>query len=278
MNAVLEARDLAVGYARHQTILRHMNFTVGRGELVGIIGSNGAGKSTLLKTMRGLLPPHAGEALLYGRPVDMYGEKDCARLVSYLQQQVAISFGYTAHDIVMAGRYPYLKFYEQEGAEDEAIVRAAMEYTGVWDIRDKAVQEVSGGQRQRVLLAKILAQQAPLLLLDEPATGLDFIYQEEIFRLCGDLCAGGRTAMLVVHELSLAARFCSRLLLIGADGIVADGSPADVMREELLSHAYGTPVRVAENVRTGHIEVFTEAERRALSPLLAVSEGKGAKA
>ena len=278
MNAVLEARDLSVGYARHHTILHHMNFTVGRGELVGIIGSNGAGKSTLLKTMRGLLAPHAGEALLYGCPVDMYGEKDCARLVSYLQQQVAISFGYTAHDIVMAGRYPYLKFYEQEGPEDEEIVRAAMEYTGVWDIRDKAVQEVSGGQRQRVLLAKILAQQAPLLLLDEPATGLDFIYQEEIFRLCSDLCAAGRTAMLVVHELSLAARFCSRLLLIGADGIVADGTPQDVMREELLSRAYGTPVRVAENARTGHIEVFTESERRTLSPLLAVSEDKGATA
>lgn len=275
MNVVLEARGLSVGYARHAPVLRDVNFTVGRGELVGIIGANGAGKSTLLKTMRGLLPPHAGEVILYGRPAAAYAEKECARRVSYLQQQVTVSFGYTAHDIVMAGRYPYLKFYEQEGAADEAVVRAAMEYTGVWDIRDKPVQEVSGGQRQRVLLAKILAQQTPLLLLDEPATGLDFIYQEEIFRLCGQLCAAGRTALLVVHELSLAARFCARLLLVGADGIAADGAPAEVMREATLSRAYGAPVRVVENALTGHIEVFTEMERRALSPLLSVPETKG---
>lgn len=272
MNVVLAARDLSVGYTRRAPILHHLNFTVGRGELVGIIGSNGAGKSTLLKTLRGLLPPLAGEALLCGCPVGAYDARSCARIVSYLQQQVAISFGYTAHDIVMAGRYPYLKFYEKEGAADEAIVRAAMEYTGVWDIRDKAVQEVSGGQRQRVLLAKILAQQSPILLLDEPATGLDFIYQEEIFRLCSTLCAEGRTAMLVVHELSLAARFCARLLLVGPDGIVADGTPEEVMREAALSRAYGVPVRVAENAVTGYIEVFTERERRALSPLLGVSE------
>ena len=119
---------------------------------------------------------------------------------------------------------------------------------------------MSGGQRQRVLLAKVLAQQTPVLFLDEPATGLDIIYQEEIFRFCRDLCAAGKTVLLVAHELSLAARFCSRLLLVGHGKLLADGAPRDVLTDELLTRAYGAPVRVVENPLTHHAEVYTEAK------------------
>ena len=122
---------------------------------------------------------------------------------------------------------------------------------------------MSGGQRQRVLLAKVLAQQTPVLFLDEPATGLDIIYQEEIFRFCRELCAAGKTVVLVAHELSLAARFCSRLLLIGRGALLADGLPREVLTAELLTRAYGAPIKVVENPLTNHAEVFTEAEKGA---------------
>ena len=138
-----------------------------------------------------------------------------------------------------------------------------MAYTGVTELAEKPLGAMSGGQRQRVLLAKVLAQQTPVLFLDEPATGLDIIYQEEIFRFCRELCAAGKTVVLVAHELSLAARFCSRLLLIGRGALLADGQPREVLTAELLTRAYGAPIKVVENPLTKHAEVFTEAEREA---------------
>ena len=135
-----------------------------------------------------------------------------------------------------------------------------MDYTGVARLANKPMQAMSGGQRQRVLLAKVLAQQTPLLFLDEPATGLDLVYQEEIFRFCRELCAAGKTVLMVVHELSLAARFCSRLLLIAKGKLTADGAPAEVMQESRLSMAYDVPIRVLENPLSGHADIFTEQE------------------
>lgn len=184
--------------------------------------------------------------------------KEFARRVAYLQQHMEMTFAYTARDIVLAGRYPYLSWWSQEKAHDLAIAEACMAYTGVSDLADNPLHAMSGGQRQRVLLAKVLAQQTPVLFLDEPATGLDIIYQEEIFRFCRELSAAGKTVLLVAHELSLAARFCSRLLLIGRGTLLADGVPKDVLTDALLSQAYGAPVRVVENPLTRHAEVYTE--------------------
>ena len=158
-----------------------------------------------------------------------------------------------------------------------------MAYTGVLELAEKPLHAMSGGQRQRVLLAKVLAQQTPVLFLDEPATGLDIIYQEEIFRFCRELCAAGKTVLLVAHELSLAARFCSRLLLIGRGTLLADGMPQAVLTDELLTRAYGAPVCVVENPVTHHAEVYTEAEEggaekaQLLSVILGTAdEGRGA--
>ena len=136
-----------------------------------------------------------------------------------------------------------------------------MAYTGVLSLAEQPVNALSGGQRQRVLLAKILAQQTSVLLLDEPAAGLDLMYQEEIFRFCQDLCAAGRTVLLVVHELGLAARFCSRLLLTANGQLLADGQPAEVLTETLLEQAYGVPVRVSSNPRTGHADIYTARDK-----------------
>ena len=271
---MIRAETIYAGY-NGQVILENVSFTVGTGEIVGLIGPNGAGKSTLLKTLRGILPLLSGSAALMGVDIETLPAKDFARRVAYLQQHVEMTFAYTARDVVLSGRYPYLSWWSQEKAEDLAIAEACMAYTGVSELADKPLHAMSGGQRQRVLLAKVLAQQTPVLFLDEPATGLDLIYQEEIFRFCRELAAAGKTVLLVAHELSLAARFCSRLLLIAHGTLLADGAPQAVLTDELLTKAYGAPVRVVENPLTRHAEIYTEAsDERENAHLLSVILGR----
>ena len=255
---VIETDDLSTGYPDHP-VMSHLSFGIRPGELVGIIGPNGAGKSTLLKTLRGILPPLSGSIRLMARPLTEQSDRDIALSVAYLQQHVNISFGYSVREIVMTGRYPYLKWWEKETGRDEAIVDACLAYTGVADLADKPLSEISGGQRQRVLLAKVLAQQSPIMFLDEPATGLDIFYQEEIYRFARDLCDGGKTVLMVVHEMNLAARVCTRLLVMGQNQLIADGPVADVLREDILTRAYGTPIKVSVNEQTGHRDIYSDA-------------------
>ena len=268
METVITVNDLSAGY-QNKSILNNVSFSVKRGEMIGIIGPNGAGKSTLLKTIRGLLPKQKGSIVLFETDIDALSERDFARNVAYLQQHVDVSFGYTGKELVMAGRYPYLEWWQGESADDETIVRQCMEYTGVWDLADTSVEQVSGGQKQRILLAKVLAQKTPILFLDEPTTGLDIVYQEEIFRFCETLCKAGKTVIMVAHEVNLAAKFCNRLLLVANGGILADGSPEEVLDAGHLSIAYNVPVKVIKNPNSGGIEITTlpsraEEERKEL--------------
>ena len=259
---VLQIKDLAIGYEKN-IVISGINAEIGTGELVGIIGRNGAGKSTLLKTIRGLLPALRGQVLYFGKPMESYGEKELARRVAYLQQNVETGFGYTGLDIVLTGRYPYLKWWECEKDEDKALARNCMSYTGTLDLADRPVTEVSGGQKQRILLAKVLAQQTPLLFLDEPATGLDMVYREEIFRFARELANMGKTILMVVHELDLAAAYCSRIFLLGEGKLLADGRPEQVFTESLLSSAYEADVAVVKNPNNGRLEITTRENSQA---------------
>ena len=257
-NIVLSADSVCTGYGKENPVLKDVSFEIKQGEMVGIIGCNGAGKSTLLKTLRGILTPLSGKIYVNGRPSSELTDREFACQVAYLQQTMEVSFDYSARELVMAGRYPRLHWWEQEGQRDKAIADACMEYTGVKELADKPVSDMSGGQRQRVLLAKILAQQTPVLFLDEPATGLDIFYQEEIYRFCRELCQAGKTVLMVVHELNLAAKYCSKVLLLGNGKILADGKPREIMNEANMSRAYRVPVRVIENPLTETMDFFTE--------------------
>lgn len=188
---IIELRDLSIGYG-NKKVLQNINAKINKGEIVGIIGCNGAGKSTLLKTIRGLLSKQSGDILYFGRNLESFAEKELAREVAYLQQSVEVGFGYTGKDIVLAGRYPYMKWWKGESIADEELALKCMEYTGTRELAERPVNEVSGGQKQRILLAKVLAQQTPILFLDEPTTGLDMVYQEEIFRFSKSLTEMGK--------------------------------------------------------------------------------------
>ena len=254
MNTVIDVQNITVGYGE-KIILKDISFKVNKGEMIGIVGPNGAGKSTLMKTLRGLLPYKEGTINIFANNINNIKERDFAHFVAYLQQSVDVSFGYTGKELVLAGRYPYLKWWQGEGLEDEIIAKQCMEYTGVWDLADCPVQEISGGQRQRVLLAKVLAQKTPVLFLDEPTTGLDIVYQEEIFRFCNTLCGAGKTVIMVAHELNLAAKFCDRLILIAKNKILAEGLPKEVISSENLTKAYGVPVEVNVNPMSGSMDI-----------------------
>ncbi|WP_444323156.1 ABC transporter ATP-binding protein [Phascolarctobacterium faecium] len=257
---IIELKNLSIGYG-NKSVLQDVNAKINKGEIVGIIGCNGAGKSTLLKTIRGLLPKQSGEILYFGRKLESFSEKEIAREVAYLQQNVEVGFGYTGKDIVLAGRYPYMKWWKGESISDEELALKCMEYTGTKELAERPVNEVSGGQKQRILLAKVLAQQTPILFLDEPTTGLDMVYQEEIFRFSQALAEMGKTILMVVHELNLAAKYCSRIILLGEGTVIADGRPDNVFTEKILSKAYNAPVRVIRSHNTNEIiEISTKED------------------
>lgn len=253
----LELKDLSLGY-ENKVVVEKLNASIKPGELVGIIGCNGAGKSTLLKSLRGLLPPKSGEVLINGRALSTYKEKELALTIAYLQQQLSLSFDYTCLEIVLTGRYPHKKWWENEDGKDEELARACLEYTGTLELAERPINELSGGQRQRVLVAKILAQETPIVFLDEPTTGLDMVYQEEIFRFAKALAEAGKTVLMVVHELNLAARYCTRLMLIGQGCLLADGEPEKVLKEEILKEAYQSSLKVSHNPETGGVEICTQ--------------------
>lgn len=258
MTPVLEVRDITVGIGDKE-ILHDLNVQVGSGEFVAIIGSNGVGKSTLLRSLRGFLPLTCGEIEFFGKNIAGLSDKTLARHVAYMQQEVNVGFGFTGQEVVLAGRYPYLKWWEHEGTDDKEIAHKYMKFTGVDHLANMPVNKMSGGERQRVLLAKVLAQETPLIFLDEPTASLDLVYQEEIFRYCQLMCQEGKTVLIVAHDLKLAAKFCSRLILLADGGIIADGLPEQVITEKNLQAAYGLQAAVFMNMVTGNLDIHTYA-------------------
>ena len=233
----LDVQSLSVTLGENP-ILKDASFSIDSGEFVGIIGPNGSGKTTLLKTLRGLYPISEGQVLWDGKSIASLSDKEIAHHVAYMQQSVNVSFDYEAIDIVMTARYPYLKWWQQEGPDDKAIVEKAMKEVGVYHLRNRSVQNLSGGERQRVFLAKALAQQTEVLLLDEPTAALDLVYSDDIFHEGRRLCDEGKTILIVVHDLELAAKYCTKLVLVSDGHIIDVGTPREVLTAENLRAAF----------------------------------------
>lgn len=257
LDPIIQISNLVIGYG-NRCVISDVNADIYAGDFIGIVGCNGAGKSTLMKTLRGLLPMQQGSIKYANKELAEYKDKELAKMVAYLQQNVEVGFGYTGQEIVLAGRYPYMRWWQSENEEDKQLALDCMDYTGTRDLADKPVTEVSGGQKQRILLAKVLAQQTPILFLDEPTTGLDMVYQEEIFRFAKELAKMGKTILMVVHELNLAAKYCNRIILVGEKRILADAAPYKAFTPELLSRAYATEILVNKNPLTGNIEITSK--------------------
>lgn len=256
---VLEARGLRAGYGSRE-ILRGLDLALRPGEILGVVGPNGSGKSTLVRVLSGVLRPWAGEIRLMGRDLAAYSPKALARTVAVVPQAAALPEGFPALQVVLMGRTPHLGFLASEGPEDLVAARRAMEQTDVLHLAGRPVQRLSGGERQRVVAARALAQDAPVLLLDEPTAHLDVGHQTALFDLVHRLARERRLAVLaVVHDLTLAGQYCDALLLMKDGRALAEGPPHAVLSAERVAEAYGVAVSVIQHPVTGRPVVLPVA-------------------
>jgi iron-siderophore transport system ATP-binding protein len=249
-DAPLRAQDVTLAYDG-DVVARGLSVDVpGRG-FTAIVGPNACGKSTLLRALVRMLKPRAGSVLLDGAEISSLPTKHVARRLGLLPQTSTAPDGITVADLVARGRHPHQSLLRQWSRDDERAVREAMAQTRVDDLAERLVDELSGGQRQRVWLAMALAQETPLLLLDEPTTFLDIAHQMEVLDLCAELHEQGRTLVAVLHDLNHACRYATHLIAMRDGAIVAQGDPAEIVDATLVESVFGLPCQVVPCPETG---------------------------
>ncbi|MET9469398.1 ABC transporter ATP-binding protein [Streptomyces sp. NPDC006544] len=257
----LTAENVTLGYEQ-RVIAENLSVEIPDNSFTVIVGPNACGKSTLLRALSRMLKPARGRVLLDGEAIGSMPAKKVAKTLGLLPQSSIAPDGITVCDLVSRGRYPHQGLLRQWSAEDERIVDESMAATGVAELADRAVDELSGGQRQRVWIAMALAQQTPLLLLDEPTTYLDIQHQIDVLDLCAELHENqGRTLVAVLHDLNHAARYATHLIAMRDGKVVAEGPPAEVVTAELVERVFGLRCQIIDDPETGTPLVIPAARR-----------------
>ena len=219
-------------------VLSEVSLTADRGELVGLVGPNGAGKTTLLDSVRGGSQPSGGTITVEGHSVAALSARETARLVATVPQETQLSFTFSVQEAVAMGRNPHISRFGTADETDRKRVAEAIAHTELSEFIDRPVTDLSGGERQRVLLARALAQETPLLLLDEPTANLDINHAVTTLDLVRSVVDDGTAAVAAIHDLNLAARYCDRLVVLASGEVVAAGTPESVLTEEILEAAF----------------------------------------
>ena len=252
VSIALSLHDVTVSRSGRD-ILRAISLDVAPGEVLALVGPNGAGKSTLLGVMAGEIRPSAGRVEVFGRAIRSYRTRELATKRAILLQSNAVNFPFLVSEVVAMGRNPWAG--SDDEAADEDKIAWAMERTGVTDLADRRFAELSGGEQARVSLARVIAQDTPVVLLDEPTAALDMRHQDHVMDLVDQLAEAGRAVVVVLHDLPLAAAYANRVALMAQGTVVADGEPASVFSSEQLSAVYGVEVEVATTSR-GQVLAF----------------------
>jgi iron complex transport system ATP-binding protein len=255
MNPAIRIHDLSFAY-KDKPVLDGISLSIDKGEMIGLIGPNGSGKTTLLKIFSAVLTA-SGEVQLNGRNIRTYGRRELSRLFAMVPQESQILFPYTVAEIVLMGRASYHSPLALEGERDIEVARASMELTDCLSFADRYLHELSGGEKQRVIIARALAQEPEILLLDEPSAFLDLRHQVQVFELMRRLNRErGLTIVAALHDLNLAALFFPRLVMLREGKIYRDGSPKEVLTEETIEEIYGIKVRVERDASSERPQIF----------------------
>ena len=235
------------------------------GEMVAIVGPNGAGKSTLCALLAGDLPPMEGEVEVCGRAVRATKPAVLARLRSMLSQHTPLRFPFTAREVALMGRHPHISRWKSPTETDFALAEGAMQSTQVLHLADRLYPTLSGGEQRRVSLARVLAQDTPVVLLDEPTTALDIGHQQLVMSLCRQLANDGRAVLAVLHDLNLAGAYADRIMVMSEGEVAAVGTPEEVLCPDLLSAVFNQQVMVMPHPQTDKPVVLTSFEGEATS-------------
>lgn len=253
---MLEVRDISVAYGSDQ-VLRSVTVELSAGKILGLLGPNGAGKTTLIRALNGTVPLTRGEVRLNDRPLSGYSRREIAKHIAVVAQENETKFPVTVLDFVLAGRFARGSAFGWETEEDIAAARDALSRCDLADLGDRLMNELSGGERQRVVLARALATEAEMLLLDEPTANLDLEHQALMFRIVRERCDAGSSAVVITHDLNLAAAFADAVLMLKNGRVCAFGPPAEVLNEQVLNDVYNVQVLLDENPASGKVRVTT---------------------
>ncbi|MFE6778616.1 ABC transporter ATP-binding protein [Streptomyces sp. NPDC057702] len=257
----LEALEISAGYGT-TPVVRGLSLAIEPGRITALVGPNACGKSTLLKSIARLLPLAAGSVLLAGRDIHALPTREVARRLGILPQSPVAPEGITVGDLVWRGRHPHRQFGQRRTEADDEVVAAALLSTGTADLVDRPVDQLSGGQRQRVWIALALAQDTPVLLLDEPTTYLDIAHQIEVLDLLADLNEDtGKTIVLVSHDLNQAALYATTIVAMRDGRIVRQGPPEAVLTEETVAEVFGLECLVVPHPRSDRPQIFPLGRR-----------------
>ena len=263
----LSAQHVSYAYSRRNRgsdffALRDVSVTIEHGSLTGLLGANGCGKTTLLNLLSGVLQPQGGTVTLNGESLASMPRRIAARHIAVVPQETHPAFDYTACEMVLMGRHPHLGAFQLEGPNDLAIAHEAMSATGTAHLASRAYMTLSGGEKQRVIIARALAQEPEVLLLDEPTASLDLGYQIDIAALMAHLNRGrGVTMVMATHDLNLAASICDTLVLMRDGRVLSHGPTADVLDADAVRRLYGVEADVQFHERAGHMTVVPVGRR-----------------
>lgn len=240
---ILQTKKLTVSYGT-QRVLDDLSITLPQGKITALLGPNGCGKSTLLNCFSRLLDPQSGTVTLGGKLINDYSSRQLARRLALLPQHHLTPEGITVRELVAYGRSPWQSLWGRLSSEDHALINSAMSQTQTCHLADRRLTALSGGQRQRAFLAMVLAQDTPLVLLDEPTTYLDINHQVELMRLMGELKIQGKSVIAVLHDLNQASRYCDHLVVLASGRVIAQGAPEEVMTPELLKTVFSVEAEI----------------------------------
>jgi len=249
--ARLDARQITFSF-NGTPVLNQVDLSLEPGRMVGVIGPNGAGKSTLVRLLSRLLSPAGGEIQLNGWDLARWPRAEMAQVLAVVPQDPELPPAFTAWEMVLMGRTPYLGWLGHESQRDREIARQAMVETGTWRLSERLISQLSGGEQQRVVIARALAQEPQVLLLDEPTAHLDINHQIEMLTLISQLIAGRKlSALAIFHDLNLASQFCDELILLKEGRVIAQGAPRQVLTPSVIQQAYGAQVEVMAHPNNG---------------------------